>query len=62
MRRTPMLRVEVSGQVVCRQAVPLHLYDKTGRIVVTSLRPQLEQGEILQERLGTFPAIIREVA
>ena len=62
MRTPPMLRVEVGGHVVRRQAVPLHLYDKTGRIVATSLHPQLEPGEILRERLGTFPAIIREVA
>ena len=63
MRTPPTMPVEVAGQTVRRPAVlDVLLYDHTGKPTVSRMRPQLEPGEILQERLGTFPAIIREVA
>jgi hypothetical protein len=63
MSREPLfMKVDIDGDVVRRQAAPLHLYDRTGRIIATYMQPQLRSGEILVERLGTFPKIIREVA
>lgn len=63
MPRNPvLLRVEVNGREERRQAVPVHLYDSSGRLVATGLRPQTLPGEQLVERLGTYPKIIREAA
>lgn len=59
MREVPMMRVEVDGVVVRRPGVldPL-LYDRTGKIVMSRMRPQTLPGELLVEREGTFPAIV----
>jgi hypothetical protein len=63
MSREPLhMKVSIGGDVVRRVADPLCLYDRTGRIVATYMRPRLEPGEILQERIGTFPAIIQTTA
>jgi hypothetical protein len=63
MSREPLyMKVSIGGDVVRRVADPLHFYDKAGHIVATCMRPRLEPGEILQERIGTFPAIIRTAA
>jgi hypothetical protein len=58
-----MLSVEVDGRVVSRPGqVEVLLYDHTGRPAVSHLVPRLEPGEMLVERIGTFPAIIRTSA
>jgi hypothetical protein len=60
MRTQPMLSVEVGGCIVRRPAVLEVLqYDRAGRPTISHMRPQLEAGEVLQERAGTIPAIIR---
>jgi hypothetical protein len=57
------MRVEVDGKVVTRLGVLEVLqYDRTGRPAISRMRPQLGPGEVLSERAGTFPAVIREVA
>lgn len=62
LREPPYMKVSIGGDVVRRQAEPLHLYDSTGRIVATCMKPSLHPGELLVERLGAIPKIIREVA
>lgn len=60
MRAVPMMRVEVAGAVVMRPGqLEVLLYDRTGKPTVSRMRPQLEEGEVLQERLGRIPVIIR---
>jgi len=60
MRAVPMLRVEVAGTVVSRPGqLEVLLYDGTGRPTVSRMRPRLEAGEVLQERPGRIPAIVR---
>lgn len=63
MEREPLfLQVEIGGEVVHREAEPLHLYDERGQHVFTRMRPVVRPGEILVDRLGTFPRIIQELA
>lgn len=63
MRTPPMMSVEVDGRVSRRPGVlEVLLYDRTGKPTVSRLRPQLNPGEVLRERFGTYPAIIRAVA
>lgn len=60
MRAVPMMRVEIAGSVVTRPGqLDVLLYDHTGRPTVSRMRPQLEEGEVLLERPGRIPAIIR---
>lgn len=62
MRVPPMLSVEVAGRVERRHVeLEVLMHDSTGRAAVWRLRPQLLQGEVLQERLGRIPAIIKEI-
>lgn len=61
--RAPVLvRVEVDGKEVRREAEPLHLYNSAGQLIATALRPRTFPDEHLVERLGTYPKIIRETA
>jgi hypothetical protein len=63
MRAPPMMSVEVAGQIMRRPSVlEVLLYDLAGKPTVSHMRPQLLPGEVLQERLGQIPAIIREQA
>ncbi|QJE03066.1 hypothetical protein HH212_26280 [Massilia forsythiae] len=63
MRIPPLLNVEVDGITVRRPAeLDVLVRDLTGRPTVSRVRPQLLPGELLQERLGRIPAIIKEVA
>lgn len=63
MQREPLyMKVAIGDDVVRRQAEPLHLYDNTGRLIATRMRPTVLPGELLVDRVGTFPKIIREVA
>jgi hypothetical protein len=60
MRPVLMMKVEIAGAVVERLGqLEVLLYDCTGRPTVSHMRPQLEAGEVLQERPGRIPAIIR---
>lgn len=59
----PMLSVEISGVVVKRSSIPeVVLYDVTGRPTMVRMRPQLLAGELLVERVGKIPMIVRETA
>ncbi|TQK10231.1 hypothetical protein [Herbaspirillum sp. SJZ107] len=61
MRFSPMLRVEVGGQIVRRVGeVEILAHDPLGRPTIARMRPQLLAGEVLRERLGTIPEIIQE--
>lgn len=63
MPRDPVLvRVEIDGKEARRQAEPFHLYNDAGQLVATALRPMVLPGEVLIDRLGTYPKIIRETA
>jgi len=63
MRVPPMMNVEVDGQAVRRPGVlDVLQYDAVGKPVVSHMRPQLLTGEVLLERAGTFPAIVRTAA
>jgi hypothetical protein len=63
MQREPLyMKVAIGGDVVRREAEPLHLYDNRGRLIAVRMRPTVRPGEILVDRLGTFPAIIQDVA
>jgi hypothetical protein len=63
MDREPLyMKVEIGGDIVRREAEPLHLYDNRGRLIATRMRPSVRPGEVLVDRLGTFPKIIREAA
>jgi hypothetical protein len=54
------MRVEVDGAIVTRPGVlEVLLYDRTGRPTVSHMRPRLESGEVLQERRGCIPVIVR---
>ena len=60
MRAVPMMRVEIAGAVVTRPGqLEVLLYDRAGMPAVSRMRPQLEAGEVLQERAGRIPAIVR---
>jgi hypothetical protein len=61
MRVPPMMNVEVDGQIV-RRPGELHVLqrDADGQPVVSHMRPQLLAGEILCERAGQIPTVIRE--
>lgn len=60
MSREPLfMKVDIEGDVVRRQAEPIHLYDQAGRAVATCMRPILRADEMLVERLGTFPKIVK---
>lgn len=63
MSREPLfMKVDIAGEVVRRQAEPHHLYNERGQLVATCMRPIVRPGELLVERLGTFPKIISEMA
>lgn len=60
MRVPPMLSVEVDGCIVRRVGVlDVLAYDLTGKPTVARVRPQLLSGEVLQERIGAIPVIVR---
>jgi hypothetical protein len=53
-----MMSVELDGEVVRRPGtLDVLLYDCTGKPVASRLRPQLNPGEVLRERVGMIPAI-----
>jgi hypothetical protein len=61
--RAPVfVRVEIDGREQRRQAAPHHLYNGRGQLVATGLRPTVLPGEVLVDRIGTYPKIIREAA
>jgi hypothetical protein len=61
MRAVPLLRVEVDGTIITRPGVlDVMLCDRTGKPSVVHLRPELQPGEVLVERAGSIPAIIKE--
>lgn len=58
-----MMRVQIGGDVVRRVGeVEILARDHTGRPTISRMRPTLQPGEILVERLGTFPSIVRGAA
>jgi len=60
MRVPPMLSVEVGGAVVRRPGeVHVLQYDAAGKPAVSHMRPKLLPGEILRERPGRIPEIIK---
>lgn len=60
MRVPPMMSAELDGQIVRRPGVLEVLqYDAAGMPVISRMRPQLLAGEVLQERLGRIPTIVR---
>ena len=60
MRVPPMLSVELAGRVEHRPGVlDVLQYDRNGKPTVSRMRPLLEPGEVLQERPGRIPAVIR---
>lgn len=60
MRAVPMMRVEVAGAIVTRPGVlDVLQYDSSGKPTVARMRPQLEADEVLVERAGRIPAIVR---
>lgn len=60
MRTVPMMRVEVAGAVTTRPGVLDVLQcDSNGKPTVSRMRPQLEPGEMLVERIGGIPSIVR---
>ena len=63
MKREPLyMKVDIGGGVVRRQAEPHHLYNEAGHPVATYMRPIVRPGEVLVQRLGTFPKIISGLA
>lgn len=61
MHVPPMLKVEVGGQIVRRVGeVEILARDPLGRPTISRMRPKLLAGEVLRERLGTFPEITQE--
>ena len=55
-----MMKVQIGGDVVRRVGeVEILARDHTGRPTISRMRPKLCPGEVLCERLGTFPAIVR---
>jgi hypothetical protein len=53
-----MMSVELDGEVVRRPGtLDVLLYDRTGKPVASRLRPQLNPGEVLRERVGMIPVI-----
>jgi hypothetical protein len=53
-----MMSVELDGEVVRRPGtLDVMLYDCTGKPVASRLRPQLNPGEVLRERVGMIPVI-----
>ena len=62
MRAVPMMRVEVAGAVTTRPGVlDVLQYDSNGKPTVSRMCPQLEPDELLVERVGRIPAIIRRL-
>ena len=60
MRQPVMMKVEIGGDVVRRVGeVEIIARDLSGRPTISHLRPQLLAGEILRERLGRIPEIIK---
>lgn len=60
MQTVPMMRVEIAGVVVMRPGeLDVLQYDSTGRPTVSRMRPQLQAGEVLVERAGSIPVIMR---
>ena len=60
MRAVPMMRVEVAGNVVTRPGVlDVLQYDSNGKPTVSRMRPELAPDEVLVERVGSIPAIVR---
>jgi hypothetical protein len=58
-----MMKVQIGGDVVRRVGeVEVIARDHTGRPTISRMRPQLYPGEVLVERIGTFPAIVRAEA
>lgn len=57
----PMMRVQIGGDVV-RRIGQLEILERDvdGRPTVSHMRPAIYPGEFLVERLGTFPAIIKD--
>lgn len=63
MLREPLLmKVDIDGTVVRRKAEPHYLYNERGQLVATRMRPIVQPGEVLVDRLGTFPQIISVLA
>jgi hypothetical protein len=61
MRQAPQMRAEVAGVIVTRPGVPVVLYrDAQGSPTVVHIQPMLEPGEILLERSGMIPEIIKQ--
>ncbi len=59
MRAAPQMKVEVDGAIVTRPGVVDVLQqDRAG--IIARMRPQLLPGEILVERLGRIPTIVKE--
>jgi len=60
MRTVPMMRVEVAGAIVTRPGVlDVLQYDSDGKPTISRIRPQLQADEMLVERVGAIPAIVR---
>ena len=60
MRAVPMMRVEVAGAVTTRPGVlDVLQYDSNGKPTISRMRPELEPDEVLVERVGSIPAIVR---
>jgi hypothetical protein len=60
MRAVPMMRVEVAGVIVTRSGeLDVLEYDSNDRPTGSRMRPRLEPGEVLQERPGKLPTIVR---
>ncbi|KQQ93638.1 hypothetical protein [Massilia sp. Leaf139] len=54
------VRVEIDGIVVQRRAELRVLeYDHTGRATISCMAPIIEEGELLVERIGEIPFIVR---
>jgi len=62
MRVPPMMSAELDGQIVRRPGVlDVLQYNAAGVPVISRMRPELLAGEVLRERLGRIPAIVRTV-
>jgi hypothetical protein len=58
-----MVRVQIGGDVVRREAeVEILARDVMGRPTISHMRPKLYAGEILCERIGMIPVIVRRYA
>jgi len=61
MRQPVMMKVQIGGDVVRRAGhVEILACDAAGRPTISRMRPQLQPGERLLDRIGTFPAIIKD--